>query len=116
MPKGYVEVVATARGFYGVGKLGSRIEEGETFYVREGARCGSWFQVVDEKDSHKLLPSKKADKLKAKREADRLFRMAKDPVALIQTVREMAMAGAPIGIPEGKTLVAAPTKPAPKPQ
>lgn len=111
-PKGYVEVVATSKGFYGVGKMGSRIQEGETFFVPQGTPKGSWFHVVDPDDAGKLGPSKKAGKLARKQASIAASRLAKDPAAMFATVREMAAAGAPVQVPAGKVLEpAAPQKP-----
>jgi hypothetical protein len=104
-PKGYVEVVATSKGFYGVGKMGSRIQEGETFFVRIGTPQGGWFQLVDEeKDAGKLAPSKKGEKLARKQASIAASRLAKDPIAMFQTMREQMAASAPAPVPAGKVL------------
>lgn len=103
-PKGYVEVVATSKGFYGIGKLGSRIVEDETFFVPEGTPKGSWFRVVNPEDAGKLGPAKKAEKLARKRASIEASRLAKDPAAMMQTLREIQAANAPMQLPAGKVL------------
>lgn len=103
-PKGYVEVIATAPGFYGIGKMGSRIAVDETFYVKEGSPVGGWFRVLHPEDAGKLAPSKKAEKLARKQAANAASRLAKDPSALVQTVKELVAANAPMQIPAGKIL------------
>lgn len=114
-PKGYVEVIATARGFYGKGKNGSRIREEETFYVPEGSRLSAWFRPLHAKDEGRLLPCLKADKVRAKMSADADWRRAKDPGALVQTMRQVADALAPLQLGAGKVMEEPAQKKAPKP-
>lgn len=104
-PAGYVTVVAHAKGFYGKGKLGSRIQENETFFVPEGTRCGSWFGPVNPDDAKKLLPSRKPEKQKAQAARIRAERIAADPATLVQTMREFAVQhAAPDRIPDSKVM------------
>lgn len=107
-PKGYIEVVALSTGFYGSGKMGSRIQPEETFFVPQGSRLGAWFRPVNAEDAAKLLPCKKAEKVARKQAAIAASRLAKDPGQLIQTVREQMLANAPLPLPPGKVQADAP--------
>lgn len=89
-PPGYVTVIAYKKGFYGKGKLASRILPKETFFVPEGTRCGSWFGPANPEDAKKLLPSLKPEKQKAQEAANRAARATKDPAILLQqTLRQL---------------------------
>ncbi len=103
-PAGYVTVVAYRKGFYGVGKMGSRINKGETFFVPEGTRLGSWFGPVNQADMAKLKPSTKPEKQKAQVEANRMHRLAKDPAAFLQSMREFSMQNAAMTIAANRVL------------